>query len=286
MKYFSIFMVFLSITSLVVSIQYDVYRVMAYVSMGIALSLVNYIVYYRRLEFLAAESVHISLLAVTAGLILEYYLGFTWLFYSIIIGLVFTYLVLVLMKSGIPVEKASAVVVSLVAALNVITIHYALLNIPLRYSLSGLIIGDPLLLTRSECVIATLFSTTISILVLVYSREIVEVSIDPVAARLSGLRVWFYDILSYTLIGITTIGLLRLAGFIMEHVLILLPAITASMYSRSIREHVFNTVILGTALTSTGYLLSLYFNTAPTGMTGLLLLLFLVIGYIYRRWSR
>lgn len=269
-------------TSFITMILYDPLKILAYVSMGIALSSTSLIIYYRRLEFLAAESVHIALLAVTLGYILEYYTGISLIIYSLIIGLFLVYTTALLIKLGLAQEKASAIIIALVSALTVISIHFSLMKIPMRYSLSSLMLGDPLLLTKQESIIAILISVGLATMVVLFIRELIEISIDPVSASVLGLRTWFYEILVYFIVGVASVGLLRLAGYVMEHVLLLSPAIIASLFSNSISEHYLITVLLGSSLTSMGYVLSIILNTTPTGLTGLLLLIFLIGGYLLR----
>ncbi|MEM0000310.1 MAG: metal ABC transporter permease [Desulfurococcaceae archaeon] len=272
----------LLLLSLTYVLPADPLRVLAYVFMGLALSSISTLTYYRRLEFLAAEAVHVSLLAVTLGTLLEYYTGLTYMAYAVITGLLPVYATAIMIRRGFSQEKASAVIVSLTSALSVITIHYALTSAPVRYSLSGLILGDPLLLTRVDAVTALAISLGLFIVVTLTFQEVVETSIDAESASLLGIRVRLYDFVAYTAIGVASVGLLKLAGYVMEHVLLLLPAITASSYSTGVKAHYMNTVLLGTSLTALGYALSYVLNTAPTGLTGILLFVVLVIGHVKR----
>jgi zinc/manganese transport system permease protein len=73
---------------------------------------------------------------------------------------------------------------------------------------------------------------------------------------------------------------LKFAGYVMEHVLLLLPATIAVYYSSSLREHYVETLVIGFSSSAIGYSLSLLSNTPPAGLTGLILLLLLTIGLI------
>lgn len=282
MKTITLIFTLLLLLSLIYVLHADPLRVLAYVFMGLALSSVSTFVYYRRLEFLAAEAVHASLLAVTLGILLEYYTKLTYMVYAVVIGLLPVYATAIMIKHGFPQEKASAVVVSLTSALSVITIHYTLTNIPVKYPLSGLVLGDPLLLTRVDAVVALAISLGLFTVVTFTFHEVVETSIDAESASILGVRVWFYDFIVYTVIGVASVGLLKLAGYVMEHVLLLLPAITASLYSTNVKAHYIDTVLLGTSLTALGYVLSYILNTTPTGLTGIMLFFLLVMGYVKR----
>lgn len=283
MNKFQLFLTALLITTTPYLLRLDFPRVLAYLFMGLALSSTSLIVYYRRSELLASECVHIGLFSVTLGYILEYLFNVPTLMTALLTGLTMVYLTGLLVKTGFSIEKASAILVSFTTAVSVLVIHYALTNVPARYSLSAIILGDPLLLTRSDSLIAISISSLITIIVVLFFKEIVNVSIDPVSASVVGIKTSFYDFLSYTIIGVSTIGLLRLAGYVMEHVLVIMPAIVSSMYSHSLRDHVLNTALIGVAVSALGYLLAVFVDTSPTGLTGLLLVLLMVIGYLVRK---
>jgi zinc/manganese transport system permease protein len=258
---------------------YDFYRGLAYVVMGLAFSTVSLVVYYNRLEFLAAESVHGGLLAVTAGYIIEHYIGGNLYFYAPLIGLVIVYTTMILVKRGLQQEKATAITTSLTLVLTVILVHYAITRIPAKYSLSSLILGDPLLVSTREAVFASVISVVLTLIVLLVYRGVIEVSIDEVSAQLAGLNVGFYSILSYTLVGLTSIVFLKFAGYIAEHVMLLLPASLAALYSNNVREHLWLVLVFGLFSSTLGFVLAVLLGGVPAGFTGLVLILLLVIKY-------
>jgi len=272
----------LSLSLLPLLLLYDFYRGLAYVTMGLAFSAVSLVVYYKRLEFLAAESIHSSLLAVTAGYIFEHYIGGSLYYYAVPVGLLLVYTTMALVKRGLQQEKATAVVTSLTLTLTVILVHYAITRLPFKYSLSSLVLGDPLLVSSTEAVLATLLSAVVVIVVLVSFRRILEVSIDDVSAQLAGLNTEFYNILSYTIVGIASIIFLKFAGYIAEHVMLLLPASVAALYSNSAREHVWLSLALGFFSATLGFTLAIQLGGVPAGFTGLALILPILLKYTWR----
>lgn len=271
-------MVILTLAPVLFLTQLDLVRLLAYILMGLALSATSLVVYYRRAELLATESVHVGLFAVTLGYILHVFTRLPLIAMALPVGLVIVYATGLLVKNGFSIEKASALMVSTTTAFSVILIHYVLTTMPAEYSLSAVILGDPLLLTRGEALVAIMISLAIVITVLLFIKELISTSVDPISVSVLGVRVGLYDTLVYTIIGASTIGLLRLAGYVMEHVFILLPAIVMSRFSRSLRDHILNTILAGAWASSTGYALAFWLNTSPTGITGLLLVTLLVIG--------
>lgn len=275
-------LILLGVLLLVPCILYDVYRGLAYIMMSLAFSATSLLIYYRRLEFLVAESVHSALLAVTAGYIIEYYIGGSIYYYSVPIGLLLVYITMALVKRGFMQEKAVAITSSLTLVLTILLIHYALTRIPVKYSLSSLLLGDPLLISIGEAVFSIILSPIIIFVIMLIFRRVLEVSIDEVSVQLAGISVGFYDFLSYTLIGVVSIALLKFAGYIAEHVMLLLPASIAALYSNSVREHVWLGLVVGFFSATSGLSLSILLGGAPTGFTGLVLILLLLLKYIVK----
>jgi zinc/manganese transport system permease protein len=264
----------------------------AYMLMAMSMGAVSFIVYYRRLEFLAAGSVHASLLSVTVGHVIAHSLvGFSDIYVYIVLlvgmslGLAIVYFVGLLIRTGFSQEKASAIMVSTTTTLSVIAMHYAITHIPARYSLSSLILGDPLLVSSDEAVLGIVISIGVIVGVAIGRRVIVEMSIDEVSTSILGVKAPLYDALTYTLIGVTAIGLLRFAGYVAEHVLLLIPAQVGALYARSLRDHYYGTILLGVTSASVGYAGALLLNMPPVGVTGLFLILALVIGIVKGGWK-
>lgn len=253
------------------------YRPLAYVLMGTALASVSYVVYYRRLEFLAAGSTHAALFATSLAVLVEHYTGVTYYYASIPLGLLVVYIAGLLIKSGMDPGKASAVVVSSSSALAVVSAHYALRTVPGRISLSALVLGDPLLLTRDEVVLGALASIVIVLAVAMMRSDVVESSIDAVSARLAGIHVNLLEISIYTVIGFSAVALLRFAGYVMEHVFLLLPAIASSGLSRTTSEHFLFTILVGAMSASIGYTFAVFLKLAPTGVTGIAIIVLWVL---------
>jgi len=249
---------------------------------SLAFSATSLLTYYRRLEFLVAESVHSGLLAVTAGYIIEYYVGGNVYYYAVPIGLLLVYTTMALVKRGFMQEKAISITSSLTLVLTILLVHYALTRIPVKYSISSILLGDPLLVSTGEAVFAIILSLVITFVILLIFRRVLEVSVDEVSAQLAGISVSFYEFLSYTLIGVVSITLLKFAGYIAEHVMLLLPASIAALYSNSVREHVWLGLVVGFFSATSGLSLSILLGGAPTGFTGLVLILLLLLKYIMK----
>uniref|UniRef100_A0A7C2BKS9 Metal ABC transporter permease n=1 Tax=Thermosphaera aggregans TaxID=54254 RepID=A0A7C2BKS9_9CREN len=273
------------VASIVSALSFDPRKVATYLMMGLTFSLTSIIVYYRKMEFLASSATHTSLLAVITGLMLEFLTGVQFPVWSLLIGLLIIYLAGILIRRGLEPNNTSAIIVASTSAFSVIGGYLLITSFPVSYNLNSLFLGDPLLLSSRDVFLAFLVTMTVLIIFILSMYEILSLGIDEVSVKLLGLRTGVYDALTYTIIGLTSIGLLRVSGYILQHVLILLPAITASFYSRSGKELILYSITLSLFSCSFGFLLSLQFNLSPTGLTGVVLVAFMVNG-VLRRWMK
>ncbi|ADV65081.1 metal ABC transporter permease [Desulfurococcus mucosus] len=261
-------------------------KTLVYWLTGLALSSVGLLTYYRGLEFLVAGSTHGSFLAVTLGYLLASLFN-TSIYYSAIpIGLALVYIAGYFIYRGLDPNKVSSFMVSFTSSAGVIAAYYVLTAFPARYSLSSIMLGDPVLMTVNDMIAASTISFIVLALVLLIYEETVFISIDPVSAKIAGLRVWLYDFASFTAIGLATIGLLRVSGYIMEHVMILLPPLIGARISGNSREHLFSTLLVSTASSALGYLVAIEQGLSPVGASGLILVLLFLYTVFIRRQGR
>ncbi len=149
---------------------------------------------------------------------------------------------------------------------------------------SALIAGDPLLAGAWEAAAVVLLGavaaayTVTSIVVHVYQ------SVDPDDARLSGARTWLHEAAAVALIAVVTVGLVWVTGFIVQHILLLLPAIAASRASRGAGEAAILGVAVAAAASGLGAAAAIALDAPPAAGIGLLLLLAtIVLVYVGRR---
>ncbi|MEM4756739.1 MAG: metal ABC transporter permease [Desulfurococcaceae archaeon] len=265
-----------------ITCYHDPRRFFAYISMGIIFGITSVIVYYKRLEFMAAGITHAGFLSVVLGYLLEYYTGVNLYVYAVLMGLVIIYSAMMLIERGFDPGKASAVLVSSTSALSVLISYYVLTSIPVRFSVSSIVFGDPLLITSEEVILIISLALVLLIATPFFIYELISTSIDKVSASIAGVRVSLLNALAYTILGLSVIALLRVSGYIMEHVMVLLPSITAVYYADNLREHVVSTILVSIFACSAGFSLSLILGLSPTGTTGLVLITMFIIGYLLR----
>ncbi len=242
-------------------------------SAALAYGSLSPIIASRRLFFLASASPHAALLAAALSIPLAYIVGFGGEYlWAIVIGLGLVYLAGYLIYRGLDADVATALFVAFTSSTSVLALYYVLTSFPVETSIWAIIIGDPLLAGTSDAAYA-LAIASISVLALTLTcREQICIGIDRVYVELTGVNVKLYDLLVYTVLALTTVALIKVVGFVLEHVFVLLPAAIATSVSRSARGAMLLSMNISLIAGLMGLYLSVALGLAPAGVTGIALL--------------
>ncbi len=260
------------------------YRVQWLISMyliGLTYGFASALVSTRKLYFLAEAAPHSALLAVVASIALSTVTGFDELAAATLIGLALVCSICYFIHRGVDQDVATAVYVSATASLSVISMYFVMARAARVVEIASLMIGDPLLMTHRDLAYLMLVAVVVIALSSSTYRGNVVVGVDPEYSKLMGVKVWLYDLTTFIVIGLTSIGLLRAVGYILEHILLLVPAaiaINSHSSSEALKLAVSSSVFASIA----GLLASIAVNVAPSGAIGLVLLLIYVTSSIVR----
>ena len=265
----------LGLLSLAVVVEYlsvNPVWVTVMLSAGIAYGSLAPVIAARKLYFLAGAAPHAAFLAAVAGIALSGVLGLDRSFAALLVGLALLYSIGLAIHRGRDPDIATSVFVAFTASTTVIAVYFVLSAYPLETDIATIVVGDPLLATRKEALIsAILGALCLAASGLTYCEQAC-IGIDPDTARLSGARIWVYDIILFTLLALVSVALVRIVGFVLEHVLVLLPASIAVTGAWSARSAFLVSLISGVSASILGLSLALILNQAPSGITGLTLL--------------
>ncbi|MEM3936052.1 MAG: metal ABC transporter permease, partial [Ignisphaera sp.] len=227
----------------------------------------------RRLFFLATEAPHMALFSVVLGIVVYKTTNllneFLW---ALIISIILINVVGHLIRAGVDPDVATSVMVSLTASGSVVATYYVLTFYSVQYNLWAFILGDPLLVTSQEALQLTIIAVASALATVYLYMFGVYMGVDLDHTKLSARNIWLYDTAIYTLLGISSVALLKIVGFVLEHVLLTLPAIIASTVSSSSREALHTSVVSAVASSFLGLLLSTKLNIAPAGGIGFITL--------------
>ena len=256
----------------IAAIPLDVRWLVVMVAAALAYGALSPLIAARRLYFLAGASPHAALLAAVAAIPAARILGILdehmW---AVLTGLALTYIVGYMIYKGVDSDTATAVFVAFTASASVAAIYYVLTSFPIESNIWAMIVGDPLLASWSDAVYAMAVAAVVLALTLLTHRENVCLGVDRDGARLSGVRVEVYDWLVFTLLALTTVALIRIVGFVLEHVLILLPSAIAVTIAGSARSALLISLAASLAASLAGLYAAVVMNQAPAAAAGLLL---------------
>ena len=262
--------------------SYPVEWVLIMGAAGLGFGALSSLVYSRRLMFLAAASPHAAFLAASLALPLSAMLGGPVELYTLVIGLLVIYSAGLLVHKRVDPDEATSIMVSASSSLGALAMFYAVREYP-SARITSIVIGDPLLASRTDAVVTVLVGLLVLVVALLSAREVYYAGIDPDDARLSGLRLWAYDAALYTLIGLTAVGMVRVVGFVMEHVLILLPGAIGATITRGVYPSLLLSSSLGLFAGLTGIFLAVNLDLAPSPVAGTILVIAYLAAWLWRR---
>jgi ABC-type Mn2+/Zn2+ transport system permease subunit len=241
------------------------------------------LIYARRLLYLSSASAHIALLAVVLAIPISK-IALNSYFWAVMISLALMYAIGYTIHRGVDADTATAVFVAFTASLSVIAMYIVLTRYPIEADLMGLILGDPLLATLKDVVYLLVVSAiTVTSVVLTY-REQVYIGLERDCAVISGINVKLYDFVFYTVLGISTVAMIKVVGFVLQHVLILLPSAIAVAIAKNSKGVVLTSVVISVVAGVVGLYLAIITNQAPSGVIGLIM--FLIYAFVKIKGGR
>lgn len=241
----------------------------------------------RRLYFLAVEASHIALSAATFSIVLANTTPINHeVFWAIALGLLAIYVMGFAIHKGMSPDIVTSIATAASISGSVIAIHLILTRYRISYSLWSLLLGDPLLISRIDLYILTILSiATLAISIAIY-KVVIYVGVDRDGALLTFKNANVYDFLFFTALGISSIALLRIVGYIIEHILILLPALVSMNLVEGSKKIMLISIYVSIASTLLGFIFSLKTNIAPAGAVGVIALLMYIFSLVTNRLRR
>jgi ABC-type Mn2+/Zn2+ transport system permease subunit len=251
-------------------VEYIVVALLTSLMMGVVSPLIT----ARRLYFLATESPHMALLAAASSIILVNTTPINYeLFWVVTIGLVLIYLVGYAIHRGVDPDIATSIATAGAVSASIMVMYVALRKFRVSYSLWSLIIGDPLLVTRQDLYALALITLIVMVISLSIYEAIIYMGIDRDSSTLIyGKRIRLYDFLFFTVIGLTSLTIVKIVGYILEHILLLLPALVAINIVEGGRKVMLSSICISITSTFLGFSIAIMFNLAPASSTGFIIL--------------
>ncbi len=236
---------------------------------GLVYGSLSPLVHSRRLLFMAGAAPHAALAAASLGVVIAGYIGGPYSLWGLLLGTILVYVAGYSTYRGMDPDVSAGLLAGFSASLGVAGLYLAARVGAASFSF---IIGDPLLASPRDALIVIGLGAATTLILVAASERISYIGVDRDDALLSGARVWVYDLILFTALAVTTVGFIRLVGFILEHVLILIPGALILLVTRGARVSTINGAMLGGVYSLAGLLLAGLTGLPPAALTGFLLM--------------
>ena len=247
--------------------------IMAFIS-GIMLPLLGSFVINKNMGFMADAMAHATMPIIAVGVFLGFSISALGAPAAILVAL---FLGFVIKNTNIGEDTSIGIIFSSFFALGFILI--AVLDVSIN--LEDLLFGQILAVSNFHVIIIFILFIIVTTIFTVFYKQLLFYSFDPVGAQIRGLNTSFLNYLFLIMLSLAIIGSLQTVGIILVLSMLIIPAASAKLVTKSFNRSILIGVIFGVIASVSGLLLSYYFNL-PSGpsmslvATGIFILSFIV----------
>ncbi len=214
----------------------------------------------KRIVFISGGITHASF----GGIGMAFYFGFDPLAGAVLFGVLSALGIQFLVKRGqIREDSSIAIWWSLGMAIGIIFIFLTPGYTP---NLTSYLFGNILTVSKTELGLMAMLSVVLSVFFLIFSRKVLFIAFDEEFAEIAGVRTHLFNYLMMTLIAMTVVLNIRVAGIILILSLLTLPQATANLFSKDFKKLLILSILIALAGTVSGLFLSYYLDI-PSGAT-------------------
>ncbi|MEB3787317.1 MAG: metal ABC transporter permease [Desulfurococcales archaeon] len=228
------------------------------------------IIYARRLQFLAGASPHAALSAAGIALIVSEVAGTGQYMVQIAVGLGLVLAAGALIRSGRDPDEVASLLAAGGSVVGVASLYAA--SVLGSTGVMAVVAGDPLLASTVEAAGIAVLGAVIAGLAYYLAPLASYIGVDPDDARLAGKRVDLVEAALYSMLGLAAAALITVVGFVVEHVLLLIPGAIAARLTRGSRESILASMEISVIASMTGLLASMEAPIPPAAVAGAILL--------------
>ena len=238
----------------------------------------------RRLYYLVAVAPHSSLMAI--GLTPLAALAAPWIPGEVLTGLLGFLpiaLALALISRGAPEALVASWLTALTASLGVLSVALSA-SLGLEAPLAEALAGDPLLITAREALAIAGIGLAATLLTARFYWVYAYSGADPEDYALAGYKYsGLVEAAGVLMVVASTAGMVWYTGFVVQHVLLLIPPLIAVRAARSVREAMVTVYSASIASAGAGLASSIALNLPPSGTMGMAAaLIYIALALAYR----
>ena len=224
---------------------------------GAMLSILGPFAINRNMGFMADAMAHATLPIIAVGVFLGFSISELGVPAAILIAI---FLGVIIKNTNVGEDTAIGIIFSSFFALGFVMI--SLLNVTIN--LEDLLFGQILAVSTSDVYIVVSLLLLVSISVVVYFKQLIFYSFDPIGAEVKGLNTTFLNYLFLILLSVAIVGSLQTVGIILVLSMLIIPAAAAKLVSNTFVTSMKVSVVFGVVSSITGLYLS-YFLNLPSG---------------------
>tara|TARA_B100000073_G_scaffold222824_1_gene185590 strand:+ start:567 stop:1424 length:858 start_codon:yes stop_codon:yes gene_type:complete len=224
---------------------------------GAMLSILGPFAINRNMGFMADAMAHATLPIIAVGVFLGFSISELGVPAAILIAI---FLGVIIKNTNVGEDTAIGIIFSSFFALGFVLI--SLLNVTIN--LEDLLFGQILAVSTSDVYIVVSLLLVVSISVVVYFKQLIFYSFDPIGAEVKGLNTTFLNYLFLILLSVAIVGSLQTVGIILVLSMLIIPAAAAKLVSNTFVTSMKVSVVFGVVSSITGLYLS-YFLNLPSG---------------------
>lgn len=228
------------------------------VALGIGCGVVGSFIILRGLALMGDAISH----AVIPGVAVSYMLGISYFYGAVVFGIL-SALGMGYIKENSKIKSDSSIGIVFTAFLALGILLISKIQSPI--DLNNILFGNVLTVKSSEQLLTYLIVGIILLAIILFYKEMLLTTFDPVMARASGLPVKFINYMIMTMLTVITVVSLQTVGAILVVAMLITPASTAYLLTSKLSSMLWVSAVIGVFSAVAGLYLSVVYNL-PTGV--------------------
>ena len=224
---------------------------------GIMLPALGSFTINRNMGFMADAMAHATLPIIAVGVFLGFSISVLGVPAAILIALLLGFII---KNTEVGEDTAIGIIFSSFFALGFILISIFNVSINLEDLLFGQILAVS---TFDVFIVFGLFIVVMSIF-LIFFKQLLFYSFDPIGAKVRGLNVSFLNYLFLIILSLAIIGSLQTVGIILVLSMLIIPSAAAKLITKTFVNSIIISIVFGLVASVSGLYLSYFFNL-PSG---------------------
>ena len=226
---------------------------------GIMLSILGPFAINRNMGFMADAMAHATLPIIAVGVFLGFSISELGVPASILIAIFLGYII---KNSNLGEDTAIGIIFSSFFALGFILI--SVLNVTIN--LEDLLFGQILAVSEFDVLIVIAMCIAVVSLVIIFFKQLLFYSFDPIGAEVKGLNTNFLNYLFLVILSVAIVASLQTVGIILVLSMLLIPAAASKQITDTFVSSIYVSILFGVFSSVSGLYLSYFFNL-PSGPT-------------------